>query len=221
MVGKIDISSIWEGLPKGKLIELAVIAAGFATLFLIVNYLHFQFLEVRVILYSCILDLVLATLIWFGGYLALRRPAARRVTGMELFLAVLVVNLAGVIYSIMGPTVIDRSLSLYIVEKLQQRGGEISEDAFADIFIKEYLPEFRLVDVRLTEQVTSGTVVIKDGCVRLTRKGEAIAGFTRFYRRHFLPKRRVLMGEVTDQLTDPFRNAQPKVRTDCAPGGAS
>jgi len=57
----------------------------------------------------------------------------------------------------------------------------------------------------LTEQAESGTIAIVDGCVKLTAKGSAIASFSRFYRRHFLPRQRLLMGQYTDDLTDPFR----------------
>jgi hypothetical protein len=33
------------------------------------------------------------------------------------------------------------------------------------------MKEARLVDIRLTEQLDSGTIVIKSGCVRLTDHG--------------------------------------------------
>ncbi|MEM9150716.1 MAG: hypothetical protein AAGB19_09725 [Cyanobacteria bacterium P01_F01_bin.3] len=124
-------------------------------------------------------------------------------------------NLLILLYAVMGPTVIDRSLSLYIVEKLDQRGGQISEAAMGDVFVREYLPEFRLVDVRLTEQVASGTARIEDGCVILTEKGRQLSAFVGFYRRTFLPKKRYLRGEITDQLTKPFANAKAIVDTSC------
>jgi len=102
------------------------------------------------------------------------------------------------------PTVIDRSLSFYILEKLQQRNGGILYAKFEKIFTGEYIREHRLVDIRLTEQLESGTIIITDGCVRLTSKGQYFASFGRFFRRNFLPKHRLLLGEYTDQLTDPF-----------------
>jgi hypothetical protein len=83
------------------------------------------------------------------------------------------------------------------------------------IFIEEYMPEYRLVDVRLTEQLTSGTLRLENGCLYLTDRGRAIVWFTNFYRRHFLPRRRILMGEETAQLTDPFRNQPQRVDVAC------
>ena len=102
---------------------------------------------------------------------------------------------------------IDRSLSFYILEKIQQRGGGIKFDAFEQVFTNEYVKEHRLVDVRLTEQQQSGTIVINAGCVKLTAWGNTLATASRYFRGHFLPKQRLLMGEYTDALTDPFRNS--------------
>ena len=113
--------------------------------------------------------------------------------------------LIGYSLAISVPTVIDRSLSFYILEKLDQRGGGIRFDAFNDVFTKEYVEEHRLVDVRLTEQLESGTVVINDGCVKLTKKGKQLARFSMMFRHNLLPKHRLLMGNYTADLTNPFR----------------
>jgi hypothetical protein len=75
------------------------------------------------------------------------------------------------------------------------------------VFKEEYLKEHRLVDVRLTEQTESGTIVIRNGCVLLTDKGELLATFSRYFRQNWLPKRRLLLGSYSDALTDPFRTS--------------
>jgi hypothetical protein len=123
--------------------------------------------------------------------------------------------LAGYIFAISVPTVIDRSLSFYILEKLQQRGGGIKLSSFEEVFTKEYVKEHRLVEVRLTEQQSSGTVIIEDGCVKLTKRGENIANFSRYFRKHFLPKQRLLMGEYTDDLVDPFQHSVNSTSYEC------
>ena len=64
------------------------------------------------------------------------------------------------------------------------------------------------MDVRLTEQQQSGTIVVENGCVKLTDRGRELARFSRFFRQHFLPKQRLLMGTYSDALTDPFRNSE-------------
>ena len=115
--------------------------------------------------------------------------------------------LLGYAFAISIPTVIDRSLSFYILEKLDHRGGGIQLASFEDVFTREYVKEHRLVDVRLTEQQASGTIIIQGGCVKLTKRGKRLAGFSRYFRKIFLPKRRLLMGEYSDSLTDPFRSS--------------
>jgi hypothetical protein len=107
-------------------------------------------------------------------------------------------------------------LSFYLLEKLQQRGGGIQQNRFAEIFTGEYMREHRLVDIRLTEQLQSGTIEIVDGCVLLTSKGAKLASFGRFFRTYLLPKKRLLMGQYTDQLTDPFRASESAVDYTCS-----
>jgi hypothetical protein len=122
----------------------------------------------------------------------------------ELLLLSVIWVLGGYAFAISGPAVLDRSLSFYILEKLQQRGGGIREDAFPEVFTEEYMPEFHLVDVRITEQLQSGTIVVADGCVRLTPYGKRLASLSLFVRRHLLAKHRLLAGVYTDALVDPY-----------------
>jgi hypothetical protein len=171
----------------------------------IVYLIHVWYLPVRVILYSAILDSVLAALITAGVMLLLRRQLP--LTAFEGFLLLGLWLLSGYAFAISGPTVLDRSLSFYILEKLQQRGGGIRADAFSKVFVDEYMPEFRLVDVRLTEQAQSGTIEVVDGCVRLTTWGRTLASISHFIRSHLLAKHRLLAGTYTDTLTDPFANS--------------
>lgn len=51
----------------------------------------------------------------------------------------------------------------------------------------------------------------------LTPRGEALAKFSRYYRQHFLPKQRKLMGQYSDDLTNPFRNSSEAPNYTCKP----
>lgn len=196
-----------------KTLKAAGLTGIFVVLLLLVYYLHVRFWRVDVVLYSALLDACIAAAITAVLMLAWRAFAG--FTGLERCLLVLVWLLGGYAFAISIPTVIDRSLSFYILEKLHQRGGGIRADRFADVFTREYLVEARLVDVRLTEQLASGTIGIHDGCVRLTPRGERIAAWSAYFRAHFLPTHRLLMGEYTDALTDPFRNSVKHVDYQC------
>lgn len=201
---------------RSRVLEMIAVSAALGIIFLLVNFLHFKYMPVAVILYACIWDLLIANVLVLGPYLYIRKSAPR-IQGTELALAAIASNLLILLYAVMGPTVIDRSLSIYIVQKIDQRGGEVREAAMGDIFIQEYMPEMRLVDVRLTEQITSGTVTADNGCLVLTSKGKALSSFAEFYRGTFLPQKRILLEEQTDSLTDPFRNSVQRVETACDP----
>ena len=188
-----------------KFLNTILASVIFVIILFFIYFFHVTFLRVDVVFYSAILDALLAAglsaiiiyLAKFFGALGL----------YEKFLLICIWVLAGYAFAISVPTVLDRSLSFYILEKLQQRGGGIQMARMPDVFTNEYMKEHRLVDVRLTEQAQSGTIEIKDGCVKLTPKGERIASMSRFFRLHLLPKKRLLMGEYTDDLTNPFRNS--------------
>jgi len=192
-----------------KTIKLLAASALFVVLACLIYWVHIAFFRVNVVFYSAILDGVLAAvitgaLVWRLRFFALFNP-------FEKAQMVIIWLLTAYALAISVPTVLDRSLSFYILEKLQQRGGGIQESRFSEVFTQEYVKEHRLVDVRLTEQLESGTIEIRNGCVLLTPKGDRLASFSRFFRMHLLPKRRLLMGQYSDDLTNPFRHSAAQV----------
>ena len=194
---------------KNKLVLFCLASFGYLILLLSVYLIHVRFFRVDVVLYSALFDALLATVL-AGGLLGIFK-IFKIFSGFEKLQAMLVWLLLGYIFAISVPTVIDRSLSFYILEKLQQRGGGIKLSSFEDVFVKEYMPEHRLVDVRITEQQQSGTIQVKNGCVLLTERGQTLATLSRFFRNHFLPKQRLLMGEYSSDLTNPFRNSSEHI----------
>lgn len=175
----------------------------FLIMLISVYYLHISFFKVNVVFYASIADGFIAVLI--SAFFLWAWTFFNVLDNFEKLLIIIIWLLLGYSWAISVPTVIDRSLSFYILEKLQQRGGGIKLESIKDVFIYEYIPEHRLMDVRLTEQIESGTIEIKNDCVKLTAKGNNIATFGRFFRNNFLPKQRLLLGEYTDDLTNPFR----------------
>jgi len=196
-----------------RYLRAALATAAFVVVLLCVNYAHIRFLRVDVVLYAALLDAVVAIVITALGLFLFRQAA--HFSGLERALLVLFWAMGGYAFAISVPTMVDRSLSFYILEKLQQRGGGIQQARMKDVFIDEYMVEHRLVDIRLTEQLQSGTITINDGCVRLTEKGQNVASLGRFYRTHFLPKQRLIMGNYSSDLTDPFRSSAQQVDYQC------
>ena len=177
----------------------------FLALLVAIYVVHVRYGQVNVVFYAAIEDALVATLGTSILLFALRFFGI--FSNFEKVQLIVIWLLVGYALAISVPTVIDRSLSFYILEKLQQRGGGIREDAFPGIVSGEFMEEYRVVDARLTEQLQSGTIVIDHGCVELTSKGNRIAEFSHYFRQNLLPKQRLLMGQYTDDLTDPFRRS--------------
>lgn len=188
-----------------KYFILAIGLAAYVLTAVVVYFLYIQAFKINVVFYSALYSALIAVVIFSIGVWLL--PVFSIFVRFEKINMIFTAILVGYILAISLPTVIDRSLSFYILEKLQQRGGGIQLDKFSYIFTDEYVREHKLVDVRLTEQEESGTIVIRDGCVHLTERGYALANFSRFFRSNFLPEQRLLRGEYTDALIDPFKRS--------------
>ena len=195
-----------------KFAKLVCVIGGVGVIFFLINLLHFRLLRVEVLMYAAFLDIMLA-----GALVAITIALTGwlRLASIEVFFAIVIGALISALYVILIPTLIDRSLSVYMLEKIHQRGGGIRKDAFLDIWRGEYLLEYRVVDTRLTEQIVSGTLVIKDGCVLLTPRGNATVQVTSFVRKYLTPQRRDILGDITDDLTNPFRNSSPTATYTC------
>jgi hypothetical protein len=196
-----------------KLKRALIASSVFFILLGLTYYLHISLFKVDVVFYSSIFDVVLTSGIATLGLLTLGYFS--KFNSFEKTQLIVIWLLSGYILAISVPTVIDRSLSFYILEKIQQYNGGIKQADFEELFTKGYAKEHRLVDVRLTEQLVSGTVKIENGCVKLTARGEDLASFSRFFRQHLLPKQRLLMGKYSDVLTDPFRDDEKIIAYKC------
>ena len=185
----------------------------YIVLLLATYVIHIKFFRVDVVGFAALTDAVIAAVL--AGILLFTVKWFNVLEKFERILLVTIFLLGGYAFAVSIPTVIDRSLSLYILEKIEQRGGGIKEDMIGWVFVNEYLPEDRLVDVRLTEATQSGTVVIKNGCVIITDKGRALAQFSTWFHQNLLPKERLLMGQYTDDLTNTFRNSVPSPGYEC------
>ena len=171
---------------------------------LIVIYtIYINQFNVNVLLYSslfCVLiSLAIATIFLFS-------IKVKYVNFFEKILILIICALTGYSLVLSLPTVIDRSLSFYILEKLDQRGGGIKVDKMDIVFTKEYLKEHRLIDIRLTEQLKTKTVIIDKNCLRLTSKGKKVVLFSTIFRQYFLPKQRLIRDKYTDELISPLDN---------------
>jgi len=188
-----------------KYLKFLALMLVFAVTLAVIYVVHSWYFKVDVVFYSTIADGVLAAVVTL--LVACTFKWFRTFTGFEILQSFLICLLLGYGFAISVPTVIDRSLSMYILEKLQQRGGGIQLAAIEGVLKEEYTKEHRLADIRLTEQVQSGTIVIDKGCVKLTEWGQFVATTTTWFRQTLLPKNRLIGDTYSSDLTLPFRNS--------------
>ena len=183
---------------------LSIAGVAIYTVITVTTYwLYIHFFRVDVVFYAAIWACSLALLIYI--FFIFITPLARYFNRLEVAQNIVICALLGYILAITFPTIIDRSLSFYFLEKIHQRGGGIQVNYLDFIFREEYIKEHRLMDVRLTEQLESGTVFIDPtNCIRLTSRGERLAKFSRFFRAYFLPPKRLIAGTYSNDLIDPF-----------------
>jgi hypothetical protein len=188
-----------------KYLKFLTLMLVFGVTLAVIYVIHSWYFKVDVVFYSAIADGVLAAVVTL--LVACTFKWFRTFTGFEILQSFVICLLLGYGFAISVPTVIDRSLSMYILEKLQQRGGGIQLAAFDTVFKDEYMKEHRLVDIRLTEQRQSGTIVIENGCVKLTEWGQFVATTTTWFRQTLLPKNRLIGDSYSSDLTSPLRSS--------------
>lgn len=189
---------------KKKIIFIILILLIIPILNFIAFYIWISLFKVNVVFYSSlystlIVSLLLILILFFKSNLNFFNLFEKL---QIIFISILI----GYIFSISVPTVIDRSVSIYLLEKLNQNGGGIRYSELENIFRNEYMEEHRVLEIRLTEQRNSGTISIIENCVILTSLGKSISNFTLFFRSNFLPKSRLIMDNYSDDLTRIFRN---------------
>lgn len=192
-----------------KYLKFVTLMLIFVIALAVIYVIHSWFFKVDVVFYSAIVDGVLAAVLTL--IIAFSVKCFKIYSAFEKLQIFIICLLLGYGFAISVPTVIDRSLSMYILEKLQQRGGGIQLAAFDSVFKDEYMMEHRLVDIRLTEQQQSGTIVIENGCVKLTEWGQIIASSTKWFRETLLPKNRLIGDTYSSDLTTLFKNSRFRV----------
>jgi hypothetical protein len=94
-------------------------------------------------------------------------------------------------YSILVPTAIDRSLSIYMLEKIAESNGKLDIQKFETQISETYFNEMDVFKIRINEQKETGSIKVENNEITLTKKGEILLSFFNFVKCHFLPKKRI------------------------------
>ena len=191
---------------KNKFLLLTFSIFLYLFIFICIYLIHINFFKGGGIFYSSFIDAVIALIIFFGLYNSINFFS--HITNFESSLIILLLFFIGYSFSISLPTVIDRSLSFYFLEKIRQHDGAINKTAMKQMFIDDYMDEYKLVEMRLTEQLKSGTIELKGNCIVLTKRGYLVTTFSDFFRKNFLANKRLILDSYSDQLTDPLKDSK-------------
>jgi len=198
---------------QNKFILLTLSIFIYLVILLAIYLVHINFFEVQVILYSALLDSLVALIIFALIGLSLKNKI--NLNFFESILIILFLSLIGYSLSISLPTVIDRSLSFYFLEKIKQHNGAIEKASMRDIFTNDYVDEYKLVEIRITEQLESGTIQLDGSCISLTKRGYLIVKFSNFFRKNLLANKRLILDEYSNHLTDPLGNSSVNIEYLC------
>lgn len=190
---------------KSNLTNFLITTLAYLLIYAVVYLIHINYFKVDVILYAAVFDAVISVFILAITCFLLK--IYKNHSKLETFQTYVIFFLIGYSISLSLPAVIDRSLSFYILEKINTHNGSVNLSSMNDIFTNDYMDEYKLIEIRITEQLASGTITIKDGCINLTSKGEFIADSSSFFRKNFLAKKRLILDEYSDALTDPLRDS--------------
>ena len=181
----------------------------FLILFISTNYIHNKFFNVNVLLYSSLFDGFISTLITL---VVLKN---KKINRFEFLLIGSLFLSATYILSISIPTVIDRSLSFYMLENIHHTGSGIRKSKLDDLIRIKYMNEYKVLDMRLTEQIQSGTISIAGECIQLTKFGKKIVNFSEFYRANFLPNKRLILDSYSNELIKINSDFSNKIDISC------
>jgi hypothetical protein len=146
-----------------------------------------RFLMFSVTLYGSIFGSFVAALI---SLLILGKLKFFRIfSSFEKYLIISIFLLVGYSYSITIPTIIDRSLTIYMLGELKNSPSGIEKAKLEQDLTDSYIRDYQLIPTRILEQIVSGTITVENNCIKLTRTGMYIAEISQFYKNLFLPTR--------------------------------
>ena len=165
-----------------------ILAIGYIGLFFIVNAIHFHFFNPQVILYSLLFDLIVSLMIVVISLVIINKTFFLYKNALFTLFFLISTSQALVIYAFVVPTAIERSLSVYLLERLESSQGMLSISDFNNIAEHDYFNDMSVIETSIDEQVSTGSIVIIDNKVVITDKGKRLVKIFSFVKRYLLPK---------------------------------
>lgn len=171
------MNALFRRLAGLALIYLLVLAGGFLLyLALIASPLlgAIPMLFYRGVLIAFIGALLLGLLLAIAGR---RAPALDLSTGVGAVALSLAFNIS---FLIVFPVTFDRSITMFLLARIERQDGQLTPPMLENVFIREYLGDLRQIDRRVSEQTLSGNIAQRDdGRIALTPQGRRLLSSAR------------------------------------------
>ena len=135
-------------------------------IFIIIHVMHFRFLKPEVVLKASIIDAILSCFIGFIIFGVILK--------YDLFVsfsAIITMFLGLAIYAILIPTMVDRSLSVYMLVYLDENSnGSLTKDELKKMLIKDVI-----LEKRIEEHLRAGAIELDGTNVKITKKGRVVS----------------------------------------------
>ncbi|WBQ16834.1 hypothetical protein [Sphingobium yanoikuyae] len=111
-----------------------------------------------------------AAIMLVGGLMLGRwRPAVPTLVGaIALSLAF------NICFLITFPVTFDRSITMFLLARIERQDGQLDARALGDVYTREYLGEMRQIDRRVEEQTMSGNIRVEQGRIHITPQGRRL-----------------------------------------------
>ena len=137
----------------------------FIFLFSIIHIIHLNFFFYIHIAPLIVIDILLAIIL---GYVILLNK--KTISYFSLFVSALTASLISLMYGIVLPIMVDRSLTVdMFLQMYNSKNNSIKIDKLKELVLENGM------NIRLSEQLNSGLIVIKNDEIQLTNKGLRIA----------------------------------------------
>ncbi|NWK94750.1 hypothetical protein DM806_03535 [Sphingobium lactosutens] len=77
-------------------------------------------------------------------------------------------------FLIVFPVTFDRSITMFLLARIERQDGELDARALEQVYVREYLGEMRQIDRRIAEQGLSGNIRVERGHIHITPQGRRL-----------------------------------------------
>ncbi|PHP19767.1 hypothetical protein CG471_10425 [Sphingobium sp. IP1] len=127
--------------------------------------------SLSILFYRGVMIAGLTAAIMLVGGLMLRRwrpPVPTLIGAIALSLAF------NICFLITFPVTFDRSITMFLLARIERQDGQLDARALEDVYTREYLGEMRQIDRRVEEQTMSGNIRVEHGRIHITPQGRRL-----------------------------------------------